>query len=153
PFPGAAKATRDPSGRALAGSQLLYDYIDTTHTFGAQLISDLKPLVNPSADAKHETLMDMAGGLWVAVGPRVDANKKCSDKTVKYKGIDTKNSPMLDLIYAMGVILSDKSTDGTLTMAHDLVTDHIQDVARVSGAMSGAFDIAQKHPEAKIPRT
>ena len=153
PFPGAATTSRDQFGRALAGSQLLYDYLDTTHTFAAQLLTDLKPLVNPSPDAKHETLMDMAGGLWVAVGPRAQTTKAYADKSITYNGISTKDSPLLDLVYAMGVILSDKSADTTLALAHDLVANHTQDVARVSGAMIDAFDIAQKHPEAKIPPT
>ncbi|HEY8074966.1 MAG TPA: hypothetical protein VIF62_12670, partial [Labilithrix sp.] len=126
---------------------------DTSHTFAAQLLADLKPLVNPSPDAKHETLMDMAGGLYVAVGPRANTTKKYADKTISYNGISTKDSPLLDLVYAMGVILSDQTADTTLGVAHDLVQNNPQDVARLSGAMLGAFDIAQKHSEASIPKT
>ena len=156
PFPGAAgskNAARDSSGRALAGSQLLYDYIDTSHTFAAQMMADLKPLVNPNPDAKHETLMDMLGGMHVAVGPRGPRSKAyAGGKNVDYQGIGA-DSPMLDLIYAMSVILSDRTTDTTLTLAHDLFTAKPKEMARVTGAMSKAFDIAQKHAEAKIPRT
>ena len=156
PFPGAAggKVTRDPAGRAMAGSQLLYDYLDTSHTFAAQMMADLKPLVNANVEANHETLMDTLGGMDVAVGPRVDKTKKYANgESVAYKGIDT-NSPMLDLVYAMSVILSDKSTDTTLALAHDLFTKPttLPQMARVTGSMSKAFDVAQKHPEAKIPR-
>ena len=154
PFPGAAggKVTRDSSGRALAGSQPLYDYLDTSRTFAAQMMSDLKVLVNPNVEAKRETLMDTLGGLDVLVGPRVGKTKKYANgESVAYQGIDA-NSPMLDLIYAMSVILGDKSSDTTLSLARELFTSKEKEMARVTGAMSKAFDIAQKHPEAKIPR-
>jgi len=154
PFPGAAggQVSRDSVGRAMAGSQLLYDYLDTSHTFAARMMTDLKVLVNPNVDAKHETLMDTLGGLDVAVGPRVAKTKKYANgESVAYQGIDT-NSPMLDLIYAMSVILSDKNTDTTLSLARELFTSKQKEMARVTGAMSTAFDVAQKHPEAKIPR-
>lgn len=152
PFPGSPVATRDPAGRALAGDRLLYDYIDTSHTFAAQMMADLKPLVNPDPEANHETLMNMLGGLHVAVGPRVQKSKSyAGGKRVDYTGIAT-DSPLLDLIYAVGVILSDRTTDGTLALAHDLFATKPKEMARIIGALSGAFDIAQKHPEAKIPR-
>lgn len=153
PFPNSPQATRDPAGRAVAGTRLLYDYIDTSHTFAAQMMSDLKPLVNPDPELKHETLMDMLGGMFVAVGPRKDLTKTYDGTKAKvsYKGI-APDSPMLDLIYAMGVILSDRTTDSTLALGRELFATKPKEMARVTGAMIAAFDIAQKHPEAKIPR-
>lgn len=148
PYPGApADGARDKFGRALAGSQLLYDYIDTSHTFAAQAMTDMKPLAEKGA------LVDMMGGLYVAMGPRGPASKKYGDKTVEYEGLKTKESPMLDLVYAMGAILGDRNTDTTLAMAKELVAQKPKELARLSGAMLEAFDIAQKHPEAKIPKT
>ncbi|MDB4933393.1 MAG: hypothetical protein JWP87_365 [Labilithrix sp.] len=167
PFPGAPQATRDPAGRALAGSQLLYDYVATSHTFAAQMMSDLKPLVNPDPEAKHETLMDMLGGLHVAVGPRAQKSKSyAGGKSVEYSGI-ADDSPMLDLIYAMGTILGSPgvanepaglthgNSDTTLALAKELFTgpENTKAMARMTGSMIAAFDIAQKHDEAKIPRT
>jgi len=151
PYPGSAQATRDPAGRAVAGTRLLYDYIDTSHTFAAQMMADLKPLVNPDPEAKHETLMDLLGGLHVAVGPRAQKSKAYPGATIQYDGIST-DSPMLDLIYAMSVILSDRTTDTTLALARELFTTKQKEMARVTGSMIQAFDIAQKHPEAKLPR-
>ena len=151
-YPGSPQATRDPAGRALAGAAPLYDYVDTSHTFAAQMMSDLKPLVNPEPDAKHETLMDMLGGMFVAVGPRAQKSKSyAGGKSIQYSGI-APDSPMLDLIYAMGVILSDRTTDTTLALARELFTTKQKEMARLTGSMITAFDIAQKHPEAKIPR-
>lgn len=152
PFPGSPTATRDPAGRALAGSRLLYDYIDTNQTFAAQMMADMKPLVNPDPEAKHETLMDMLGGLHVAVGPRAQKSKSYDGgKKVDYAGI-ASDSPMLDLIYAMGVILGDRNADTTLALGRELFATKPKEMARITGAMIDAFDIAQKHAEAQIPR-
>jgi hypothetical protein len=164
PFPGAPQATRDPAGRALAGSRLLYDYVDTSHTFAAQMMADLKPLVNPDPTQNHETLMDMLGGIDIAVGPRAQQSKSYADgHSVEYSGI-APDSPMLDLIYAMGAILGSPgvagepaglthgNSDTTLALARELFTTNQKELARMTGATIAAFDIAQKHPEAKIPR-
>ncbi len=164
PFPGAPQATRDPAGRALAGSRLLYDYVDTGHTFAAQMMADLKPLVNPDGTQNHETLMDMLGGIDIAVGPRAQQSKSYADgRSVEYSGI-AQDSPILDLIYAMGAILGSPGVSGepaglthgnsdtTLALARELFTTNQKELARMTGATIAAFDIAQKHPEAKIPR-
>jgi hypothetical protein len=154
PFPGnVAEGTRDKDGRALAGSRLLYEYIDTSHTFAAQMMVDLKPLVNPDPNAKHETLMDLMGGMPVVMGPREPRSKQYGSKKVDFEGIRTKDSPMLDLVHAMGVILSDRTADTTLSLTRELFATKPKEMARLTGAMSAAFDIAQKHPEAKIPKT
>jgi hypothetical protein len=149
--PGVEDGTRDPFGRALAGSKLLYEYIDTSHTFAAQMMADMRPLVNPNPDEKHETLMDFMGGLPIAMGPRSPMSKQYPSGTVEYEG--AKDSPMVDLIYAMGTILGDRGSDTTLQMVRDLTSTKPRELARITGALSAAFDIAQKHPEAKIPPT
>jgi hypothetical protein len=147
PFPNAVSdGARDKFGRAVAGSQLLYDYIDTSHSFAAQTMIDLKPLAESGA------LVDMMGGMYVAMGPRGNATKKYASKAVEYEGILTKESPMLDLIYAMGAILGDRTADATLEMSKALVAQKPKEVARVSGALIAAFDVAQAHPEAKLPK-
>jgi hypothetical protein len=164
PFPGSPQATRDPDGRVLAGSRLLYDYLDTSHTFAAQMMADLKPLVNPDATQNHETLMDMLGGLDIAVGPRAQQSKSYPDgHSVEYSGI-ANDSPMLDLVYAMGVILGSPGVSGepagvthgnsdtTLALTRALFDTNVKDMARLTGSMITAFDIARKHAEAKIPR-
>ncbi len=152
-FPGAPEVARDEHDRVKVGDGLLYEYIDTSRTFAAQMMKDMKPLVNSDPEAKHETLMDMMGGLPVVMGPREIRSKQYGDKKVEFQGIRTKDSPMLDLVYAMGAILGDKSADATLALARQLFTESSKPMARLTGAMSTAFDIAQKHPEAQIPRT
>lgn len=151
PFPFAGDAAegiqRDKYGRPLAGSALLYDYIDTSHTFAAQAMIDMKPLAEKGA------LIDMMGGMYVAMGPRGPQSKTVNGKTIEFEGLKTKESPMLDLVYAMGVLLGDRTMDTTLSMAKDLMATKPNTMARLSGAMIEAFDIAAKHPEAKLPKT
>lgn len=153
PFPGAPAGVRDTFGRATAGDALLYDYIDTSRTFAAQLTKDMRPLVNSDPKAKHETLMDFAGGLPIMMGPRETREKQYGDTKVEFDGIRTKESPMLDLVYALGAILGDATADQTLAMVRELFTSNAKGMARATGAVNAAFDVAQQHPEAAIPRT
>ncbi len=151
--PDGAQAARDQFDRATASGGLLYEYIDTSRTLAAQMMKDVKPLVNSDPEAKHETLMDMMGALPIMMGPRETRSKSYADKRIEFDGIKTKESPVLDLVYALGAILGDKSADDTLALAKELLTTNVKQMARVTGATSAAFDIAQKHPEAVIPRT
>ncbi|MBX3234009.1 MAG: hypothetical protein KIT84_33285 [Labilithrix sp.] len=152
-FAGSPEFSRDGQGRAIAGGGLLYDYIDTSRTFAAQMMKDMKPLVNSDPAAKHETLMDMMGGLPIMMGPRETRTKTYADGVqVSYDGIRTKESPMLDVMWALGTILGDQTADLTLSMSRELFTTKSREMARVTGAINTAFDIAQKHDEAKIPR-
>jgi hypothetical protein len=176
---GAPLGTRDMAGRAINGANLLYSYIDTSHTFTASLMSDLKPLVNADANAKHETLMYALSGTYALFG-----NRDGSDKTqrsyspnpslvddwklthdgpppvdlgiapvvVSYNAFHAETSPILDLVYAFGQILGDKTADDTLALTRDLFTNHTADLARLVG--DGLYlktQVADKHAEAKIP--
>src|SRR5215218_5722595 len=95
----------------------------------------------------------MMGGMYVGMGPRGPQTKTVNGKTIEFEGLKTKESPMLDLVYAMGVLLGDRSMDTTLTMTKDLMAAKPNTMARLSGAMIEAFDIAGKHPEAKLAKT
>ena len=152
-FPGAPDTQRDTFGRVLEGGKLVYDYIDTSHTFAAQAMSDLKPLLNADPAAKHETLMDALAGAYVAVGPRTATKKAFGKKTVEYQGIDVEKSPILDLIYAAGIVLSDPNSDTTLGLGKELLATKQAETARAAGALLAAGDVATKHPEAKIDKS
>jgi hypothetical protein len=162
---------RDAFGRAMraANDELIYEYIDTSHTLSAQIMSDVKPLVNPEVAAKHETLMYALAGAPLLLGSRTgDGNAracygasglrlgtcggtpKADDKELGYNGYDPRNSPLLDLVYASAQILGDKSSDDTLALVQKLVKSNMQDIARVVGAALKAKAIADKHPEANL---
>jgi hypothetical protein len=145
---------RDQFDRAIAGGDLLYQYIDTSRTFAARMMVDVKPLANPDPAAKHGTIMDMMAALPIMMGPRETRVKEYPNGSkVEYDGIRLKDSPMLDLVYAMGAILGDRSADNVLAMANDLMAKERASLARLSGGLSAAFDASLKHPEAKLERT
>lgn len=152
PFPVSGitdNTTRDELGRALVDNQLLYDYLDTSHTYAAQMLVDMKPLVNPDPEAQHETLMDLVGGMYVSVGPREQKQKTYDSGSITYDAIPT-DSPMIDLVYALGSLMGDQNMDATLALAQELFTNEQPKVARLTGSMISAMDIAHAHPEAKI---
>ncbi|CAN5753544.1 hypothetical protein BH09MYX1_BH09MYX1_20450 [soil metagenome] len=157
---GAAPATSyDTFGRSLASNALLYEYIDTSHTFSAAMMGNLKPLVDSDVKSKHESLMYMLGGAWRIMGERdgfpktnkVYGDSKSGQVTVTYDSYRADKSPMLDLVYALGQVIGDPSTDATLEYTKILMQSHEADLARVNGAALAFKDIADKHPEAKIP--
>lgn len=154
---GAQKIVRDQFGRAAPdGKSLTYDYIDTSHTFAAQMVTDMLPLTNPDPMAKHETLTDAIAGAYVIMGARDGSymsEKKYGSDVVKYNQFHGENSPMLDLVYAIMQILGDSSADDTLAMSKTLLTNNVQETARITGAMLNAKKIADAHPEASLPAT
>ncbi len=154
---GATKIVRDQFGRAVTGgTSLTYDYIDTSHTFAAQMVTDMLPLVNPDPMANHETLTDALSGAYVIMGARdggYTSSKTYGADAVKYNQFHGENSPMLDLVYAIFQILGDPTSDDTLTMSKGLLTNNVQETARITGALLQAKTIADAHPEATIPAT
>ena len=152
-------ASYDPFNRSLAGNALLYDYIDTSHTFTAAMMGNLKPLVNPDVKSKHESLMYMLGGAWRIMGERdgfaktnkVYGDSKTGQVTVTYDAYLADKSPVLDLVYALGNVIGDPATDATLEYTKILMQQHEPELARVAKGALDFKDVADKHPEAKIP--
>ncbi len=172
-------APRDAFGRATATGSLLYGYIDTSHTFTAQLVGDLRPLVDPDVTHNHETMLGAVTGAYVLFGQH--AGREASTRTyapdpsrvdlwnlthatsdpppadlatrpviLQYNGYRTDTSGAIDLVHAVGQILGDKTSDDTLSYVRALMTDHPADVARMTGAMLAWQDVANKHPEGKL---
>lgn len=171
-------APRDPFARALSGQNLLYQYLDTSHLYSAQLLTDLKPLVDAAPVDNHETLMNALAGAWILYGDRSgpQGSKKSyppdpnavatwnlshpngpvapaglgTDPVVlEYNGFKTDTSPLLDLVYALGNVLGDQTSDDTLQYTRALVTGQTATVARLTGAGLAWKATADAHPEAK----
>lgn len=150
----------DTFSRSVVGGGLLYDYVDTSHTFTASMLGNLKPLVNPDITQKHESLMYMLGGAYALMGTRdgfAKTNKVYGDSktggavTVTYDAFHPETSPMVDLVYALGNVIADPATDDTLAYTKILMRDHEADVARLAGGALTFKDISDKHPEASLP--
>jgi hypothetical protein len=150
---------RDQAGRALLakGGAPLYATLDVNHTFLADLLSHLKPLVNPDPAQTHETLMDEIAGAYVLLGTRDGApnsSYKYPDGTViKFNAFHANASPLADFVYALGQILADPSTDATLGLFGNLMAQHPNDVARLAGDALYGRNLAVQDTTAKIPPT
>ncbi len=150
----------DSFSRSLSGNALLYNYLDTTHTFTAAMLADLNPLVNPDITENHESLMYMLGGAYVILGTRdggastqrvYAADQTSPAVTITYNAFHPENSPLVDLIYATGQMIGDESMDDTLVLTKSLMQNHQNDLARLVGAGLAFKDVANNHPEAQIP--
>ena len=169
PASGDAGAPSPSACGPVGADYLLYDYLDTSHVFASSLMSDLKPLANPDPNAKHETLMYLLAGLPVTLGTRDGSptTKKCyapdpknptavancldPNSLLSYDSYETKQSPMLDLVYAIGQMMGDPTIDDTLAYVSALFASHTTDVARLTGDGLAMKANANAHPEAKIP--
>ncbi len=149
-----AGTKRDAQGRALLGAAPAYDYIDVSSTYLAALTRDLVPLLEPDVSRQHETVMDLLGGFSVIAGKRQDGKdslRTYDDRQLAYRGIREDQSPLLDLVHAIGQILGDPTTDDTLALLQKLAQDKPQVLARLMGAGFRIEDLANQHPEASIP--
>jgi hypothetical protein len=145
---------RDSSGRALLGGTPAYEYIDVSSTYLASFTRDLIPLLERDPKLGHETVMDLLAGFTLVAGQRntgKDGLKSYDGNQVAYRGFREDQSPLLDLVHAVGQILADPTTDDTLALLQRLAQDKPQVLARLVGAGFRIKEIADKHPEAQIP--
>jgi hypothetical protein len=168
------------NGIALNGSAPMYSYVDAAGTILAKVTSDLVPLLNPVPGPKSEALLQgVAGGMpvlfgkkdaapasqktyapdpslpktWTLQHPKTPAppNLGTNPVVLSYAGFHPETSPLADLVYAVGQVLADPTTDDTLNLFRQLVVDHPQELARLVGVGLQIKDIANAHPEAHIP--
>lgn len=158
PFPVTGRddgATRDADGRALLGGEPAYAYIDVDGTYLAALSRDLVPLLDSDPSHAHESLMGLLAGFVVVAGRRQDEADALRSydggSTIAYRAFREDDSPILDLVYALGQVLADPTTDDTLALFERLLRDKPGMVARLLGVSLRIKEIADAHPEAKIP--
>jgi hypothetical protein len=166
---------RDDATRPIVGTDLVYDYLDTSTLFANAALDNLPPLLDVSGG--RETLMDALAGAYVLFGNRNatatrsysnDPNRKADwaivhpgvappagveKVAVSYNGFLPETSPLLDAVYAAGQILGDPSADDVLALVATLLRSYQSDLARVAGDALVAKASADNHPEAKLPAT
>ncbi len=143
-------------GRALSGAagQLIYGYVDTSHTYTASLIRNLEPMLDPNPADNHETMMNFQAGASVLFGTRENQTKTYGDgETVSYSAYDVSQSPMLDLIYAFGQIMADPTAGDTFSFGKTLVTQQPNTVARLVGDSLYAKNLANNDTSGRLPKT
>lgn len=166
------------NGLAVNGSLPMYAYFDTRATILAKLTSDIVPLLDPTPG--KETLVNGIGGAlpllfgakdtspatsktyppdpllpqaWALQHPGTPApaNLATSPVVLSYAGYHADSSPLADLVYAVGQVLSDPTTDDTLNLFQQLVSQHPNEVARLMGVGLQIKALADMHSEAHIP--
>jgi hypothetical protein len=143
-------ASRDSAGRVD-----VYRYVDTKRTFLARALADLAPLFDPDRSHDRENVMGAVGGLPVLSGSRdEDARATRSYQAgavLPYRAFHPEDSPLVDLVYAVGQVLASDTTDDTLALLRELADKHPNDLARLVGIGLEIKAIADRHPEARIP--
>jgi hypothetical protein len=165
-IPGVTTSPADASKRPM-DSVDHYRYIDTTRTLLAGAARHLVPLLDSTETApgdpeawkqEHETLMYALAGANTLYGGREDAQYDYETDTIKasggscascvpYRRFKAEESPLPDLLHAMGQVLADKDSDALLASLLDLVENHTQIVARLLGAALKIQDIATAHDQ------
>jgi hypothetical protein len=163
--PDGVDGNRDASGRAIgAATPTLYQYMNVGQTFMASLEDDLRPLTDPDPTHGHEAVMNLLGGLYVLFGQR-DAGATTTRTyapdptsasptqpvTLSYNAFHPESSPLVDLVYALGVMMADPVTDDLLQLGRQLMAQHPAEMARLVGLGLKIKSIADAHPEAHIP--
>jgi hypothetical protein len=148
---GTLEAPRDPFGRVQP-----YAYIDASKTFLASLARDFVPMLDPDPARGRETIMYALGGLEPLFGTRdgdATSVKRFPDGgELRYKGFHSDDSALVDLVYAIGQLLADPTTDDTLLLLAKIAVEKPKTLARLVGVGLEIKRIADRHPEAKIPR-
>jgi hypothetical protein len=176
---GVAAPGYDTFGRALTGPSggLFYDYIDTTHTYAASLMNDLRGLVVPDPAQNRETVMNALAGLYVIAGPRATTSKSyppdptagaiwsltntgtppagldTQPVSLSYAGWNASASSLLDLAYGIMQTTPGTANDDLLAYVNALVKNDTNEVARLIGdglTMKANADLATT---AHIPAT
>ncbi len=163
--PDGVDGNRDAAGRAIGtATPTLYSYIDVGQTFTAALENNLVPLVDPDPTHGHETVMNALGGAYVLFGSRdgapastrqypadPESASPTTPVTLSYDAFHPESSPLVDLVYALGVMMSDPMMDDLLQLGRQLAAQNPQALARLVGLGLQIKKIADAHPEAHIP--
>ena len=91
---------------------------------------------------------------WALQHPSTPAPRRTSATApvvLPYAGYHAETSPLADLVYAVGQVLADPTTDDTLNLFRQLATNYPQQLARLVGVGLQIKAIADAHPEAHIP--
>jgi hypothetical protein len=150
PFPArfTPAATRDPLGRALGpGGAPLYRYADLDSTLLAALARQLPPLLGGPT---HETVpaLQLLHGASLFLGQRRDATRAYPGASeVAYRQYTAERAPLVDLVHAVGVLLSHRDAPQVLATLAQLTAGERETVtARLLGAVLAVDAIADRYP-------
>jgi hypothetical protein len=165
--PDGVDGNRDPAGRAIGeATPTLYTYANVGQTFMANLEQNLRPLLDPDPTHGQEGMMNVLGGSYVLFGdrdngatttrtypPDPSSASPTQPVTLSYSAFHPETSPLVDLVYALGVMMSDPVMDDLLQLAQKLMAANPDAMARLVGLGLKIKAISNAHPEAHIPAT
>lgn len=163
--PDGVDGSRDAEGRATGvTTPTLYTYLDVGQTFLASLQNNLVPLLDPDPSHGHETVLNALGGAYALFGsrdqgmasmrqypPDPESATPMAPVSLPYDAFHPEDSPLQDLVYALGVMLSDPVMDDVLQLSRQMMANHPKELARLVGIGLQIKALADAHPEAKIP--
>ena len=175
---GMPDAPRDQYGRALHNGAPLYGYIDVNQTFMNTIIRDVRPLFAKDDGTGSETILHLLAGAELLFGARqetptstkvypadpdraaqyraleLDVPDNVTDKgiTLRYRAFDPSTSPLIDLTYAIGSVLSHREVDDVMALFERLSVERPELIARFVGLGLKLKAIADKYPDAWIPK-
>jgi hypothetical protein len=163
--PDGVDGNRDPAGRAIGeATPTLYSYANVGQTFMANLEQNLRPMLDPDATHGQEGVMNVLGGSYVLFGnrdngatttrsypPDPSSANPTKPVTLSYSAFHPETSPLVDLVYALGVMMADPVMDDLLQLARQLMAEHPDTMARLVGLGLKVKAISNAHPEAHIP--
>src|SRR5262249_32939271 len=102
-------------------------------------------------DPLKGTALDLLRGASALVGPRTMQSHTFDNGTsINFRGYDTTQSPLLDMLYGFANLLEDANLDETISVVRQLVVDHESESARLMEAIMDAADLGQQFPEAGL---
>lgn len=143
-----------------------YRYVDTSRTLTHALTNRLAPLVDATRYAspddpeayklESEALMYAVAGLGVLMGPREEAEYDFENDQVVPKGTGCasclpyerfrgEDSPLADLMHALGQVLADDESDVLMQGLIELFENHEPEMARLVAASLRVKEIADEH--------
>lgn len=140
---------RDGEGRALdgTGGDLVYEYVDLDETVFAALVRDGIQLFDP----QKGTALDALRGASALMGSRQFVTHAFSSgETLEYRGYDSSEAPLLEMVHAYLQLLRDPNIDDLLALGRTLLVDHEAELARLVEAMVDTARLADVHPGAHI---
>ncbi|MGZ3416512.1 MAG: hypothetical protein ACXVEE_01540 [Polyangiales bacterium] len=149
------KGPRDDLGRALVapGGAPVYKYGDAARTLLHAVLRDSQLL----ADPKDPVLLHLAHGAVYQFGSRTETSKNYPDPdqpgktvSVSFKQFKADESPLTDLVYALGVMMQLPQFKDYAELGRQLLRDHPTEAARVVKAALKLREIANKPEYASI---